>query len=312
MASELVYTSAERGLRPGSRGYCTVAHTRGLSPAHLQILEALSGYKSLYALHDEQEADNPVSYSHHSSSLLGPSMSILSRVSPTQADHTGRSNKLAHHVLLNSREYPEAGPLWLSQQKDFFLSNWNRAPQFFEQPKTIPAGGCDVLDKARAWEEISGDAGHACLLPAAFLANPSRPVYIVYDIDMPILQLLSESLALLPAQKRWQVTYNSYFTHLPVGMSCLWRCCVSGSEALREHKRNMQCQIIDLTAKLPPLQENELCVLAREGGKLETNKTDNKEESRQRRSTGRRDFVLMPQRKINMLSLKPRDKEGER
>ncbi|MDD3695754.1 MAG: hypothetical protein PHG44_07290 [Lentisphaeria bacterium] len=311
MASELVYTSAERGLRPGTRGYCTVAHTRGLSPARLQILEALSAYKSLFALHDEQEADNPVSYSHHSSRLLGSSMSVLSRVSPSQADHTGRSNKLAHHVLLSSREYPPAGPLWLSQQEGFFFSSWQEEPRIFEQPKLIPQGSCTVLEKAQAWEELSGDAGHASLLPAAFLANPAQPVYVIYTIDMPVLQLLSESLALLPPQKRWQVTYNSYFNRLPVGMSCMWRCCVANSEVLRELNKNSQCRIVDLSAKLPPPGEGELCRLAREGGSMENKKKDEAAGEGQGRSAKRRDFVLMPQRKINMLSLKPRSKEDD-
>ena len=45
MALELVYTSAERGLRPGTSGFCTVAMTRGLPPALVPRLEALGGYR---------------------------------------------------------------------------------------------------------------------------------------------------------------------------------------------------------------------------------------------------------------------------
>ena len=101
MASELIYTSAERGLRPGTRGYCTVAHTRGLAPAALQVMEALSAYKSLYGVHEEVFADNPISFSHYCSTLLGRSVSVLSRVSPVQAVYWC-SNKLAHHVLLHA------------------------------------------------------------------------------------------------------------------------------------------------------------------------------------------------------------------
>ena len=48
MAHELIYTSAERGLRPGTRGYCTVAYTHGMMPQTLQLLEALSAYRSMY------------------------------------------------------------------------------------------------------------------------------------------------------------------------------------------------------------------------------------------------------------------------
>jgi len=43
MALELVYTSAERGLRAGTSGFCTVAMTRGLPPA----LVLTAGYDPL-------------------------------------------------------------------------------------------------------------------------------------------------------------------------------------------------------------------------------------------------------------------------
>ena len=45
MSHELFYTSAPRGLRRGSNGYCTVAATRGLPPLLGQQLERLSDYR---------------------------------------------------------------------------------------------------------------------------------------------------------------------------------------------------------------------------------------------------------------------------
>ena len=41
MALELIYTSAVRGLRAGTSGFCTVAMTKGLPPALVPRLEAL-------------------------------------------------------------------------------------------------------------------------------------------------------------------------------------------------------------------------------------------------------------------------------
>ena len=63
MAKELIYTSAERGLRPGTRGYCTVAHTRGMRPQTIQILEGLSAYKNLYPVHDPRTANSGTRWS---------------------------------------------------------------------------------------------------------------------------------------------------------------------------------------------------------------------------------------------------------
>ncbi len=310
MASELIYTSAERGLRPGTRGYCTVAHTRGIAPAILQILEALSTYKSLYGVHEELSADNPVSFSHYSSTLLGRSVSVLSRVSPSQADHTGRSNKLAHHILLHAREYPDGGPLWLSRQAGFFRESWDEEPHLFEMPKTVPSGD-DVCGKAVSWEKVTGDAGNAALLPSLFQKASGQVVYLVFSPGMPMLSLLSEAMALLPPASRWQVTYNTYFTALPVGMSCLWRCCVPDAEILRDARRNPQTRVFDLTGLLPPVEENAFSKLARTGqspGKLSLSAAGVSCEA----VSAKKKFEFLPRRSVNMLNMKPRKREDER
>jgi len=284
-----------------------VAHTKGIAPAALQILEALSSYKSLYAVHEEQQADNPISYSHYSSNLLGRSVSVLSRVSPSPADHTGRSNKLAHHVLLHAREYPVGGPLWLSQQPGFFLDNWKEEAHLLELPKSIPVGD-STGGKAETWEQVTGDAGNAALLATLFQKTPKAQVYLVFSPGMSTLSLLGEALALLPPASRWQVTYNTYFTSLPVGVNCLWRCCVPEAEILREARRNPQAQIFDLTGKLPPLEENKLVELARNGRPAQPVPASEAAE-RVAVPPKKKKFMLLPQRSVNMLNLKPRKRE---
>jgi hypothetical protein len=301
MAYELVYTSAERGLRPGTRGFCTVAYTRGMPPQHVQLLEALSAYKNVYAPHEENIAQEPVSWSHYRSNLTGRNTSILSRVAALAADHTRRSNKLAHHVLIHEREHCAGGPVWLSTQEGFFLNSWNEAPHHFESPKAIPAGDSEDCH-AQAWEELTGDAGNAARLAMGFRLDPQAIQLIVFEPGMDMLSLLGESLALLPRRERWQITYNSYFTSLPAGASCSWRCCLPDSEILRDARRNPRAQIIDLTAPLAAVADDPLVTLAREGGPQppdENEKDTSKAAAKPR-------FVTLPTRNINMLTMKPR------
>ena len=127
MAHELVYTSAERGLRPGTRGFCTVAHTRGMAPATMRMLESLSAYRSLYGAQEAASLAEPVVWSHYRVSLMGRSQNVLSRVSPTCVDHTNRSNKWAHHLLISSQERPVV-MVWLCAQPGVFLERMGRAP----------------------------------------------------------------------------------------------------------------------------------------------------------------------------------------
>ncbi|NMA41449.1 MAG: hypothetical protein GX937_14865 [Lentisphaerae bacterium] len=300
MAYELIYTSAERGLRPGTRGFCTVAFTRGMPPPQVQLLEAMSAYKNLYGVHEAQSGPEPVSWNHYRNNLAGRDVTILSRVGPTAADHTGRTNKLAHHVLVAARERAAGGPVWVSQQPGFFVDAWDEPAHYLEMPKTIPSGDSSG-DKAVAWESLTGDAGQASCLAEAYLANPSGVVLVVFTPGMDMLSLLGESMALLPPSVRWQVTYSTYFTGLSAGSTCCWRCCVADSVVSRETSRLPGVKIIDLTAPLPAVPAGRLADLARQG-----------------RPAGAKPVVEEPAplprqrskpaagRHLNMLNLKPR------
>lgn len=264
MAFELIYTSAERGLRPGTRGYCTVAYTQGLRPENIQFLEALSSYKDLYALHHPQAGSSPVAHSHCRSTMNGRGVSILSRVAPALADHTQRSNKMAHHVVLESAERPGGGPAWLCQQANFFRETWDAPPCRIETVKAIPQGDAPAR-AATAWAAATGDAGWAGALAHAFLSRPGAPATIVYEPGTPILELVAEALALIDPEKRWNVTFNTYFNTLAAGTTCAWRCCVPNSDCLRGARRNPRAFILDLTGALGAPPENDLVRCAREG-----------------------------------------------
>ena len=299
MAKELVYTSAEHGLRPGTRGFCTVAYTVGMRPQVIQILEALSAYKNMYAVHDQRLAESPASFSHYRYKLTGRNLSILSRVAPTSADHTARSNKVAHHVVLENRERVNAGPAWLASQPGFFLEEWSRAPQHIAEPKKIEDKAGEIPTHAASWEMLTGDAGWAGVLAYSFLANAKRPAFLVFEPGLDLLPLIAEALALLVPEQRWQVTYNTYFTALPAGASCAWRCCLPDSDALREARRNPSALVIDLTSKLDVPRENSLVTCAREGTPLP------KSVSASSASTNHR-FTVLPQASKPRLRMRPK------
>ncbi|MBR6058425.1 MAG: hypothetical protein IKP58_09695 [Victivallales bacterium] len=298
MAHELIYTSAERGLRPGTRGYCTVAYTRGMMPQTLQLLEALSVYKSMYGAQEAAAMTEPVSWSHYKVTLLGRTSSVLSRISPNGVDHTNRSNKLAHHILITLKERPAGGPLWLSSQDGMFIEQWEGNPRMIETPKALPQG--DETDfSCNRWKELTGDAGYAGMLASTFHATPDHPVYLAYEPGMDMFGLLREAMALLPPDERWNVTYNTYFTNLPAGVTCVWRCCVADSEALRDGRRNPKAIIMDLTKELPPPADNDYVRRARTGEPPPAAAPSEKEEKLK--------FKLLVPREINQLNMKPRN-----
>src|SRR5262245_31377897 len=125
MSYELFYTSAPKGLQPGSRGFCTVATTRGMPAALMEKLEALSGYRPLFPPHDAKAALNPVVHAHLRINVGGKTYSVLSRIGTAELDYTERTNKFAHHVVLDAHELPPGGPAWVLGQSGFMETRWD-------------------------------------------------------------------------------------------------------------------------------------------------------------------------------------------
>ena len=94
MSQELHYTSVPRGLKPGARGFCTVAHTAGLSQALLERLEGLSGYRPRFKPNDPKEALNPVVWSHLRLTGTGPAVTVISRVGSAGLDYTAVTSRM--------------------------------------------------------------------------------------------------------------------------------------------------------------------------------------------------------------------------
>ena len=125
MIYELLYTSAPAGLRPGSSGYCTVQSSRGIPAPTVDLLESLSGYRHVYTAGTPEAAHNPVNFGHYVLRVQGRSQHVLSRVSDCPLDHTGRSNKIGHHMVVDNPDGIPAGPAWLMQQPGWMIDRWD-------------------------------------------------------------------------------------------------------------------------------------------------------------------------------------------
>jgi hypothetical protein len=226
MPHELVYTSAPRGLKPGSTGYCTVAHTPNLPKDLADQLEGISHYRHIQV----GASDNPVSFAHSVLTVGYNVYHVVSRVADSGLDHSGRSNFLAHHVAFDPDEVPESGPAWLCEQR-FFVQKWDRSPQQIPGDRPVPSGRADAR-VCMKWAKLAGDAGWGGVLAAA--TNAAEPAYILYEPGQDVLSLVAEAMALLPSEARWNVTFNTYFTGKAVRTTCQWRCVPVDSPEAKE------------------------------------------------------------------------------
>jgi GTPase-associated protein 1, N-terminal domain type 2/GTPase-associated protein 1, middle domain len=263
MSQELFYTSARAGLKPGTLGFCTVAMTRDMPAAFVGNLESLSGYRHLSSPNDPQQGKNPINFGHWILSSRGRPYHILGRIGPAPADYSGRSNKIAHYVVLDSGELPAGGPAWLLRQPGFMQDSWSGAPHWLDRGREIPNGDRPPAP-CEMWKAAAGDAGWAGVLIQSFLEQPDTPVYILsrHGVDLP--GLFEEAIALLPAQKRWEIAFSTYFNGLPIaGLRCHWRGVYSGTQQADEI--GSRALVIDLTRAPKAIPANRYVDAARAG-----------------------------------------------
>ncbi len=264
MSQELHYTSVARGLKPGSRGFGTVAATANLPDSLAERLEGLSGYRAVYPPGDPSEALNPVAFVHVRLNVGGVRLDVLSRIGPAGLDYSGRPNKYAHHLVLEPDERPEAGPAWLLGQPGLFRDAWQGEPRILPTGAAVPRGDRPP-GIASDWQAIAGDAGWAGVLAESFLADPRRPVFLIFRPGTELLPLFVEAIALLPPPRRWDVEFSTYLTTLPPGTNCTWRGVLDGSAEARNARRLPNALIVNLGRPAGRARGGALVHLARTG-----------------------------------------------
>lgn len=262
---ELLYTSAQRGLKPGSRGFCTVLSTQGMVAPLAEALEGLSGYRPVFPTGDANAAKNPVVYSHFKLQSAGKSWHVLSRVSDYGLDYSQRTNKLAHHLVLGAHELPPAGPASLMRKAGVMRQAWDGEAKIVP-PKPLTAQPIEPSGICQAWKDMTGDAGWAGVLAESFVKDSNQLAILLFEPGQDLLPLIDEAISLLPPERRWDVTFSTYFTGAVQGIGCNWRCIIRGSKEANDSLRFVNALRIDLTAdRLPPARGGDLVTAARTG-----------------------------------------------
>lgn len=236
-----------------------------MSVALEERLTLLSGYRWLVPSGEKGSDANPVAYAHWRLTLGNRAFSVLSRVCDAGFDYSGRSNRFAHHVVVDSSEQSTAGPAWVMLNGGIFRERWEGQPVVFEAGPQIPDGPNSPHVCSR-WKELANDAGWAGVLAGTSALDPSLVSYVIYAPGTQVLPLINEAMALLPATMRWQITFSTYFTDLPAGLSCAWRFCAAGTKAAIEAKRYATSGIIlDLTGPFASAPDTQYTTAARTG-----------------------------------------------
>jgi len=263
MIEEIIYTSAQKGLRAGRRGFCTVVSTAGMALNTAERLESMSGYRHAFSGDSAATALNPVNYSHVTTRIGGQLFHIVSRVADAGQDYSGRTNKLAHHLLLNDVGRYAGGPVRLMDEPSVLVSQWDGNLRTIP-PRNLPVPESPKSVTLSAWKKATGDSGWAGWV-AERLTQDKVPVSVIFPAGCDTLSLVREVLDVLPPAQRWSVTFSTYFTRLLAGTECQLRLVLDGTSEATALRNDARAKVIDLTARLAAAQGASLVAAARTG-----------------------------------------------
>ncbi|MBQ9787679.1 MAG: hypothetical protein IJW33_05875 [Lentisphaeria bacterium] len=255
---ELIFTSAKAGLIPGRSGFCSVAWTEGMPQNLVTLLENMSGYNAVYAPDHPMADRNPVSYSYQKIQFGRSELRIVSRIAFAGLDHTGRSNKIAHHIVLNDENEFKClkdGPVALFMQPGLFRTEWNEPPRLLPLRKRLDIMPSSNSETADTWQQITGDPRWAGYIADQFMLNGSSGcIYLEYDHlthEDNILQLIHEVTRLLPPEQRREFTFSTCFSAAQTGCSCFLRAALPSCKVLPAIRKFRANELISLITPAP-------------------------------------------------------------
>ena len=204
MAYQLIYTSAPRLLEAGRSGFGTVARHREIPPLMVTALERISQFSRLPGADSAR-----VVYSHRVLTAAGRSFHVLSAIRDAGADYTGRTNHIAHHLVVDPREIAALGPACPSPaevlQAMEWVTEWQGNPVFLEGAQQVALAALRRTAHGSAWERLTGQADQAWLLAAH---GTNRGICLISPSTCDLREIYDESLRLIP-ERLWQIPFTT-------------------------------------------------------------------------------------------------------
>lgn len=256
MSLELLYTSAPQGLKRGTRGFATVLSTQGLPVNLASRLEALSAYRHVHPPGSPQADSNPVNHSHIRMKVGGHWYSVLSRVADFGFDYSQRSNKIAHHVVIDDQDQQKSSPTAILRSETTMRSSWdNKLATPVRGPSISPSS--KSAKPCQHWKQVTGHAEWAAVVAERFAARDSKVLSIVFDLHQAplLIELMDEAVNLLPPNQRWTATFSTYAVNLPPDVECKVRCLLKGTDEAKRASVRPNCVDLTLPLAVPPVNE---------------------------------------------------------
>ena len=223
MAFQMVYTSVRSGLVAGRSGFCTAARHKDLKESLVARLEDFSAQYDRGLAGGAAESQLPVIYQYRIITIREDRYYVLMRLGDAGNDYTGRTNHIAHSLVLSPTEVaglrlnPAEVILGLTQ-RGFWRTRYDEPARYFGNEDIIdltalpPAASLPAVH----WSRRTGSPANAAQL---FDSNRPTEAGVVLsgcgEADgSELLRLFAESLLLLGPdrsnpQNLWTVPFTS-------------------------------------------------------------------------------------------------------
>ena len=208
MPKQLIYTSYPTGILSGRSGFQTVAASPGASSTLSALLEKESSYDF-----GKGASHRPVIHRFWSCTLGDGEHHILTRISPSGNDATGRPNHIAHHLIFDPAELPACPPPAIFLYWNGWLKHWSGITNWEESRNPLPAkaiaepfGFPSKAQGSPTWKKLQGV--HA---DPKIPFNLSGPLVFPYPAgqENTLLQAFLESQSTLNPALYWAYPFTT-------------------------------------------------------------------------------------------------------
>lgn len=240
MAWQLIYTSAPRLLEAGRTGFGTVARHRAVSGMLASSVERFSQFARLPG-HDPRRTI-------HACRILtvgSGTYHVLSCVQDAGSDYTGRTNHIAHHLIVEPREVRALAAAGITPadvlQGMRWRTTWTDGPRYLETAEEVDLSAFKA-PASRAWASITGSPASAGIL---WSQDVLKGCYLVTPAGVNALELFQESLLQEPAQA-WQCRFTTCLEPTDDPADFRW-VALPDSSPLRPQVESSSRVVLDLT-----------------------------------------------------------------
>ena len=251
MVFELVHAHAESGLLKGSKGFCPVAVTEGLTSKRVKPLHDLARKQVIHAAESRKAGGEGNFYSYFPIKLDDKKFDLLTRGDCITDATRSKIKFVVHQILVDHDENDwDCGPASVLAREDLWVTRWSTKPQLlkvrkFEMPPLSPR-------VCNTWEKMTRDSGWAGVPAEAFEKRNSIMVLANESIESKsVLELFVESASLLKKQFRWDIPFTIRAWH-PFGEDRpFWNVVDAGTQQAIDSLHQENVIRIDLTHSMP-------------------------------------------------------------